>query len=186
MSKKKKTRRDFTPENASNCHIAGCTAPGAYKAPKSKDMLHEYAWYCLDHIREYNQKWDYFSGMERQEIESFIKDAVTGHRPTWSREVRMRHGAHTLYDALYEFLHPGQKAPKPPSSLPPNAQLRKALAIMDIDYPYTQPMLKKRYRILVKQYHPDVNKGNRQAEDRFKRIAEAHRLLLEHLHLKKT
>jgi DnaJ-class molecular chaperone len=37
--------------------------------------------------------------------------------------------------------------------------------------------IKKSYRRLAKQYHPDVNKGSKEAEDRFKDISEAYNLL---------
>jgi molecular chaperone DnaJ len=37
--------------------------------------------------------------------------------------------------------------------------------------------IKKAYRKLAKQYHPDANPGNRQAENKFKEISEAHDVL---------
>src|SRR5712664_770588 len=37
--------------------------------------------------------------------------------------------------------------------------------------------IKKAYRGLAKKYHPDKNKGNKEAENRFKEISEAHAVL---------
>src|SRR5437667_4752258 len=37
--------------------------------------------------------------------------------------------------------------------------------------------LKKAYRKLARRYHPDVNPGNKQAEERFKEISQAHDVL---------
>lgn len=37
--------------------------------------------------------------------------------------------------------------------------------------------VKKSYRRLAKQYHPDVNRGNKDAEERFKQISEAYTIL---------
>ena len=37
--------------------------------------------------------------------------------------------------------------------------------------------LKKEYRKLAIQYHPDKNKGNKQAEEKFKEISEAYYVL---------
>src|SRR3981081_167925 len=37
--------------------------------------------------------------------------------------------------------------------------------------------IKKAYRKLARQYHPDRNPGNKQAEERFKQISQAHDVL---------
>jgi DnaJ-class molecular chaperone len=41
----------------------------------------------------------------------------------------------------------------------------------------TQDEIKKSYRRLAKQYHPDANPNNPQAAERFKEISEAHSVL---------
>ena len=41
----------------------------------------------------------------------------------------------------------------------------------------TQDEIKKAYRTLAKQYHPDVNPGNEKAEQMFETIAEAYSIL---------
>lgn len=162
------------------CQAEGCRAAGVYKAPKSKTALHEYRWYCLDHVRAYNQQWDFFAGMERGQIEAFMRDALTGHRPTWNREAHMQNHYDRLQDAIDAFLHlRARRSSQPPSML--NEQLREALAVMDMEYPYTAAALKIRYRALVKQFHPDVNKGDKTAEEKFKTITVSYLLLSEHI-----
>lgn len=169
----------ISPEQANACQMQGCAEPGAYKAPKSRDELHEYRWFCLDHIREHNKQWDYFAGLGAEEIEYFVRDAVTGHRPTWDRESHVREHYFKLHDALYEFL---SGSPKTVSAAPPlNARLRKALATMDIDYPFDERALKMQYRVMVKKYHPDMNKGDKKSEETFKQIMVAYHHLAEHL-----
>jgi DnaJ-class molecular chaperone len=37
--------------------------------------------------------------------------------------------------------------------------------------------VKKAYRKLARKYHPDVNPGDKQAEERFKKISEAYEVL---------
>jgi len=179
-SKKSDYIPHIPPDAAPVCQVAGCSEAGIYKAPKSRDELHDYRWLCLDHIREHNKQWDFFAGFDREQIESFIRDAVTGHRPTWNRENRVnKQQFQQLQDALYEFMHFGAKAPKPVPQL--SAKLRKALATMDMEYPCTARELKKQYRTLVKKHHPDVNKGNKQSEEKFKQITAAYQILLEHI-----
>lgn len=183
--RKKRERKDFAPhiaaDKAPSCNVEGCAQPGAYKAPKSREQIDEYEWFCLDHIRERNQKWDFFSGMKSDEIEAFIHDSVTGHRPTWSRESRLRdsnlHSA--LQDKLYEFMH-GSKPVKPATPRLP-AKMRNALAVMDMTAPYTLKQLKSTYRVLVKKYHPDTNKGNKESEEKFKQVTVAYKYLLEQI-----
>src|SRR4051812_35076857 len=103
-----KSKKDFiphvAPEKAPPCNVAGCLEPGGFKAPKSRESLGEYQWFCLEHIRQYNAKWDYFAGVGAEEIESFVRESVTGHRPTWTRESRIREQYNKLQDVLYEFL----------------------------------------------------------------------------------
>ncbi len=41
----------------------------------------------------------------------------------------------------------------------------------------TAEEIKKAYRRLAKQYHPDANPGNKEAEEKFKEISEAHAVL---------
>src|SRR5881409_2971287 len=41
----------------------------------------------------------------------------------------------------------------------------------------TADEIKKAYRKLARRYHPDVNPGNKQAEERFKEISQAHDIL---------
>ena len=181
-TEKKHRKADFAPHiapgSAPPCYVMGCEQVGVYKAPKSRDELHEYRWFCLDHIREHNEKWDFFAGLEADEIEYFVKDAVTGHRPTWDRESRVSDRYNKLQDALYEFL---TGAPKPPPAPPLKAKLRKALSVIDLSYPYTQRQLKTQYRAMVKKHHPDVNKGDKRSEELFKQVTTAYHTLLEHL-----
>ncbi len=41
------------------CDHPGCQAQGTHRAPKSRETLREYYWFCLDHIRAYNLSWNY-------------------------------------------------------------------------------------------------------------------------------
>lgn len=182
MPTKRKT--DFEPhidpKAAPPCNVEGCGQSGTYKAPRSKDQLHDYSWFCLEHVREHNQKWDFFGDMDRDEIEQFMKEAITGHRPTWSRETAIKHPYEKLQAALEDFLNLSpQRAKRTSPNLP--TKLRKALAILDMQHPYTAMELKRQYRALVKKFHPDVNKGNKEFEEKFKQITASYHYLSEQL-----
>jgi molecular chaperone DnaJ len=49
--------------------------------------------------------------------------------------------------------------------------------VLGVDKNATADELKKKYRKLSLQYHPDKNPGNKEAEDKFKEIAEAYSVL---------
>jgi len=49
--------------------------------------------------------------------------------------------------------------------------------ILGVQEKANQSEIKKKYRELAKQYHPDANAGNKQAEEKFKEISEAYDML---------
>src|SRR5512144_619250 len=49
--------------------------------------------------------------------------------------------------------------------------------ILNVPRTATQDEIKKAYRKLARQYHPDNNPGNKQAEAKFKEINEANEVL---------
>src|ERR1044072_1054073 len=65
------------------CDWAGCNNAGAHRAPRGRGREHEYFHFCLDHVREYNQSYNFFKGMSDDDVAAYQKDSLTGHRPTW-------------------------------------------------------------------------------------------------------
>jgi len=159
-----------------SCDAPGCREAGEHRAPKSRDERPEYYWFCMDHVREYNKQWNYFEGMNEEEIIAFQDDARRGHRPTWNHQVRP-----TLEDKLFQaasfffFFQQQQKAPQEKAT-----PLSRALDVMGLERNVTLTDVKSRYKILVKRYHPDHHQGDREAEERFKCVTEAYHVLMEH------
>src|SRR5580704_16952102 len=65
------------------CQWPKCNAPATHRAPKGRDRASEYWQFCLDHVREYNNSYNFFAGMSDEAVARYQKDAITGHRPTW-------------------------------------------------------------------------------------------------------
>src|SRR5919204_4750548 len=70
-------------EAVTMCEWPGCQNKGPHRAPKGRENSREYWHFCLDHVREYNQSYNFFSGMNADAVARYQKDALTGHRPTW-------------------------------------------------------------------------------------------------------
>ena len=64
------------------CDWDNCKKLGSYKAPIEKDNSKRFKLLCLEHIKIFNKKWNYFSNMTNEEIEYFIKSDLTWQRPT--------------------------------------------------------------------------------------------------------
>src|SRR5260370_39299976 len=79
-----KPEQDRTPRpNAPVCQWSGCVHEATHRAPKGRNREHDYWRFCLEHVRDYNHSYNYFSGMSDDAVLAYQKDAVTGHRPTW-------------------------------------------------------------------------------------------------------
>ncbi len=178
MAKRKKSEE--LQDSGFGCAWPGCDAPGNFRAPRSRQNLHDYQWLCEGHIREFNKNWNYFEGMSQEEIYAFQKEATLGHRPTWRGDRLGADAQHKLEEAFVRMFSDGQARDHVASAKPISAKSKDALAMLDLAHPSDKPAIKAQYRELVKKYHPDVNTGNQRAEDTFKRITAAYHYLMAH------
>lgn len=162
------------------CEWPGCGGGGTYRAPRSRDALTQYRWFCLDHVRLYNAAWNYYAGMSDAEVEADRRADVVWQRPTWPLG-----GAHP-YNVKIRW--PGEDPAEDaasgarwPAHPRPTTAVEQAMALMQLEGPLTVAIVKARYKQLVKQHHPDTNNGDKDAEERFKRLGEAYRLVLASL-----
>ena len=65
------------------CQWPRCNAAATHRAPKGRLRAAEYWQFCLEHVREYNNSYNFFAGMSEDAIAKYQKEALTGHRPTW-------------------------------------------------------------------------------------------------------
>jgi DnaJ domain len=174
------------------CEWPDCKDKGSHRAPKGRANAREYWHFCLNHVREYNQSYNFFSGMNDEAIARYQKDALTGHRPTWKMGANSsggKGGAEADLDGAFDPFsmfselngrgrsRPGPNAaPKTESRKVFNAE-RKALQVMGLGPNATLEEVKVKYKALVKQHHPDANGGDRSTEDRLIEIIKAYNYL---------
>lgn len=161
------------------CEYPGCSESGLYRAPKSRDLLDEFFWFCKDHVREYNLKWNFFNGTTDEEFQKFLDKSRVWERETkpFSRKDDGRAWARLGVDDPLAIL--GEKATQNPGKvqstatrkLPPTE--RKALEILDARDTWTRTEIRKQYKSLVKDLHPDMNGGNRDDETRLQEVVWA-------------
>jgi hypothetical protein len=168
---------DSSPDSGlRHCDMPGCRLRGEHRAPKDR-ALTDYYWFCLEHVREYNQAWNYFSGMSDREVEDHVVNSYYGDRPTWrydlegSAEEALRRKAWQTHN-FTQGESPSSK--KLSYALTPEGE---ALAIMGLQMPVTLEDIKVRYKALVKKHHPDVNGGCNESEELLKSINMAYTIL---------
>jgi hypothetical protein len=157
------------------CAWPGCDCEGEFRAPRSRDRLRDYQWLCLAHIREFNLGWDYFRGMSPDQIDAHRRDDVTWHRPTWQFGTKAQGGPETWRDPFGFFSEDGE-APRPER---PMSTTQRMMRVLRLEAGFTLAELKRRYKALAKQHHPDLNDGDKAAEERLKLVIEAYRYLLD-------
>lgn len=182
-------------EEAQMCEWPECKNKGPHRAPKGRAQDKEYWHFCLNHVREYNQGYNFFQGMSVDAVAKYQKDALTGHRPTWKMGANGTpdkgkanpdmDGAIDPFAMFNEMNGMGMgrgRARKPQAAIKEetrkifNAE-RKALQVMGLGPSATLDDVKAQYKALVKQHHPDANGGDRSTEDRLIEIIKAYNYL---------
>ena len=158
------------------CDWNKCDKEGKYKAPVEKDNSKKFRMLCLDHVKEFNKYWNYFSGMSDDQIYNFIKSDLTWHKPTQS---------FSSSDNFFKVLwNNALKDEVKNFDLDPNfdnmRQFRfdnhdiKAFSIIGINVGVKWEKVQEKFKKLVKKFHPDMNSGNKKFEEKLKVITLAY------------
>ena len=158
------------------CEWDNCNNLGEFKAPVEKDNSKKYRMLCLKHVKEFNKNWNYFSGMDDQQIMNFIKSDMIWHKPTqsfsspdnffkilWNNALKddaQKYKNHVDLDYMKKFRF--------------NSQDFQAFTILDIPVGIEWKKIRERFKKLVKKFHPDMNSGNKKFEEKLKIITLAY------------
>lgn len=136
---------------------------------------------CLDHVREHNSRYNYFTGMSPEEIEA-AQSPVAG----WERSTRAFAAAGAdpppawsdykdPLDAISGRFGTRRQATTAPSRF--SSIEKQALHVLGLGDDTDLHAVRKRYSELVRRYHPDRNGGDRRHEGKLGQVLEAWQLL---------
>jgi hypothetical protein len=176
------------------CVWPNCENEGTFAAPKNTQDIYDRQYFCQDHIKEFNKKWNGLDGMTDDDIFSMQT------KSTWDRPTK-RFGIHGVSaktaqfdfadaEDLFKFFKQRQKEEtikkvygfeeeKSLEKLSPD--VKEACSILGVNMPIDFISLKKKYLSLMKKHHPDLNKGSKKEEDHVKKINVAFQIIQDYI-----
>ena len=157
------------------CEWENCKETGEFKAPINKDNSKNYRWLCEEHIKLFNKNWNYFEGMDQNEIENFLKSDITWHRPTQKFGSSDNFFNILWNNALsdkFKIFH--EKKYFNANNRRFSEKDRNAFGILGLESNTDWATVQKKFKILVKKFHPDRNAGNKQFEGKLRKITLAY------------
>jgi curved DNA-binding protein CbpA len=165
------------------CDHPGCARPGAYRAPMGRNREGRYFHFCLEHVQAYNKSYNYFNGMSDEAVAAFQKDAITGHRPTWTMGANATatpEAAESIADPLGLFRFRNGRATTHQAREEArriSVQSARALEKLGLDQTASKEEVRTRFKALAKRFHPDLNGGDRSMEEKLRSIIDAYNYL---------
>ena len=134
------------------CDWNNCFEIGEYKAPIEKDNSKSYRLLCLNHVKEFNKNWNYFAGMNDEQVYNFFK-------VLWNNTIKDEFDRSKFKDQFnymnqFKFDHKDIKA----------------FSILGISVGLKWAKIQNKFKTLVKKFHPDMNSGNKKYEEKLKLI----------------
>ena len=158
------------------CDWNNCNEIGEYKAPVEKDNSRKYRLLCLEHVKEFNKNWNYFSGMNDDQIMDFLKSDMTWHKPTQNFS-----SSDNFFKVLWnDTLKDEMDNEKFKSDYNHMSKFKfdhkdiKAFSVLDVSVGLKWQKIQEKFKALVKKFHPDINAGNKKYEEKLKLITLAY------------
>ncbi len=171
-------------DRTQRCAASGCTQAGEFRAPAAPgpqpDCPPEWRWLCLDHVREFNTRYNFFTGMSADEI-SAAQTPYAG----WERQTRaFASNGESPRPKWADFTDPldavgtgfkdslRHRAAERAAAL--ETPRTRALKTLELDTHADARNIRRRYAELVRRYHPDHNGGNRTHEKALQAVVAAY------------
>jgi DnaJ domain len=169
-----------------NCAHLGCTEAGDFRAPDlsgraaSPNGPGDYQFLCLDHVREFNTRYDWFTGMSADEIfaaqspihawasetRAFRPTAGVDSPPKWA-------DFHDPLDAISARFRGHMPSARADGHIL-SSEDRRAMKTLGLGENADRRALRSAYSALVRKFHPDKNGGNRSYEKALQDVIAAY------------
>jgi len=137
------------------CDRHGCDQPGNCPAPKSPNNPDRW-YFCETHAAEYNRKWDYFEGLDKEE-------AARRAKTEQSENAGYAESAHYGWAGSGDGSRSGDEM--------------RALELLGLEADADFEAIKKGWRAKAKEVHPDVKPGDKEAAEQFQSYQVAYEVL---------
>jgi hypothetical protein len=133
------------------CDREGCNEPGDRPAPKAPNSPERW-YFCEAHAAEYNRNWNYFQGLSAEEAAA--------------READERRSASGYAESSHYAWGGSGDGTR-------SRDEQRALGVLELEIDADFEAIKAAWRRLAKANHPDVNRGDEAAAERFRQIQAA-------------
>lgn len=145
--------RDKDATTVRMCDYSGCTERGDCPAPKSPNSPERW-YFCKEHAAEYNRNWNFFDGLSEEDAAKYAEETsdpfTTNRSFEWGGAVD-ENGVSSNFAAAFD--------------------------VLELDTDASDEDIKRNYRKLAKQWHPDANPNDPDAARRFHEVQTAYDLL---------
>lgn len=176
------------------CDWAQCPEEGEFRAPPDESRGHgsrfdgpgRYRWFCLEHIRQFNERYNFFAGMSSEQI-------YEAQRPSagWDRETRAFAAGAGQVPRWGDFADPldaigarfrqnmqdraqAQAQDRVAAKRGLSVADRSALKTLGLGADANRTTIREAYSKLVRAYHPDRNGGDRTHEKALQEVIAAY------------
>jgi hypothetical protein len=170
------------------CSHPGCEGVGEFRAPpearlRAPDGPPQWRWFCLDHIRAFNQQYNFFKDMSPEEIDDAQRPYAGWERETRAFSSSAASGTmpprwgdfHDPLDAIgARFKARMAEMAGRQDGKPLSGEDRSALKTLGLAADADRKALRTRYTELVRRYHPDHNGGDRRHEQALQHVLAAY------------
>lgn len=168
-----------TGDGGQACAHGDCPHPGEFRAPRRADEQGDGRWkyLCLDHVRQFNAGYNFFEGMDDEQIRA-AQHPISGwaDRTTWAdgRPATPRwQDFSDPMDALGARFH-DLKGKVRPDGKPLSDADSRALKVLGLDHKADRKTIRRAYSEKLRRYHPDRNGGDRTHEKALQQVISAY------------